>query len=91
MASKTVLKLMNDSKMDTQYDSFEHLEPIPFRYGLSAILSTVFFFQVLNKIIISATGLNKNVTELSKQEWQRRNLLISWIHALIVSIWDLLS
>ena len=79
--------------MDTTNNAFNSLEPIPLIYGLSTVGISVVLFHVVNKYLIS-TGLKKSslkiVCEHSRKEWQRQNLTISWIHAFIVAVWDLL-
>lgn len=95
MASKTVLQAMNDTRMGTETEVFEHLEPIHVGYGIVTIISAMAFFQLINKLIISATGLGDEKSIIaaasSRKEWQKRNLLISWMHAFIVSVWDILA
>ena len=84
---------MNDTEMDVKTDTLNQLEPVPLRYGLTTVVVTMFFFQMINKYLSSATGFedNKATSKYSRKEWQQRNLIISWIHALIVSVWDILA
>ena len=93
MANKIELQHINESNMDTTNNAFNSLEPIPLIYGLSTVGISVVLFHVVNKYLIS-TGLKKSslkiVCEHSRKEWQRQNLTISWIHAFIVAVWDLL-
>ena len=83
MGSDTTFVKMNFSDMDTRNNA----DLIPLGYGLSTIFSTIVMFIFLNKLFLSSLT-NKPDSAIDKNEWQRRNLLISWIHALIVSVWD---
>lgn len=81
------------------YENYEHLEPIPFAYGFGWIVSSVILFQTLNEILkrsYHASKATPGVGEDAKAGvkadddlWKWRNLLISWIHAVIVGTWDL--
>ena len=84
MEARTTLSRMNDSNIN----SVHNLEPIPFQYGIATVLSTIVFFQIVNKLFVSALTIPPK-SAYEKGEWQRRNLLISWIHALFVSVWDI--
>ncbi|XP_071093216.1 TLC domain-containing protein 2-like [Haliotis cracherodii] len=57
------------------------------RYGYSMMISTILFFFIVN-LVISFVGAPKSVQE---DAWKWRNLLVSWVHALICSVWDLSS
>ena len=83
MGGDTTFVKMNFSDMDTRNNA----DLIPLGYGLSTIFSTIVMFIFLNKLFLSSLT-NKPDSAIDKNEWQRRNLLISWIHALIVSVWD---
>ena len=78
----------NTTKMFSDYTDFSYLEPIDTRYGVCGIVMTVFVFQVLNKFVASF-GLPKSVAK--EDIWKWRNLIISWIHAGICSVWLLRS
>lgn len=84
------------------YENYEHLERIPFAYGLGTIVSSLIFFQTLNEVLKrrEATGHRPTAASSSAtggrareggsdDPWKWRNLFISWIHALIVGTWDL--
>jgi len=81
--------------MGVAYENYEHLEPIPFVYGLGWIVSSVILFQTLNEILKRSYHASKATpgieadTKASDDLWKWRNLLISWIHAVIVGTWDL--
>ena len=72
--------------MTEKFENYEHLTPIPFGYGCAWILGSVGFFQLLNLCVKQA---NTDTTTPSEELWKWRNLLISWIHALIVGTWVL--
>lgn len=65
---------------------FEALEPIPFSYGCAGLVSTVIFFTIINRIVTSI-GPPKSV---DTDTWRWNNLFISWIHAFITGLWDIL-
>ena len=56
------------------------------RYAYIGVLASAVAFQIANQILI-VVGPPKSV---QTDEWKFRNLFISWIHALIVGIWDIL-
>ncbi len=72
--------------MSTESQNFEHLEPIPVKYGYSLMLFAVFFFHIIHRIV-GAIGPPKSV---QTNPWKWKNLLISWVHAIIVGIWNLM-
>lgn len=61
-------------------------DAIEYRHAVYFLFCTVLFFQFANWIIRSQ-GPPKS---LRVDEWKWRNLYVSWIHALIVSLWTLL-
>ena len=65
---------------------YEHLEPIPASYGYAGIVLSVAFFQTLNQTVLRI-GCPKAVGR--ENHWKWRNLVVSWMHALIVGIWDI--
>lgn len=81
------------------YENYEHLEPIPFAYGFGWIVSSVILFQTLNEILKRSYHASKATPGIEEDAkagvkagddlWKWRNLLISWIHAVIVGTWDL--
>lgn len=78
--------IANYTTMHSKDAPFEHLEPIPAKYGYTGVLLSVFFFQILNKIV-SGYGPPKS---MQTDVWKWKNLFVSWIHAIICGIWDLL-
>ncbi|XP_013403668.1 TLC domain-containing protein 2 [Lingula anatina] len=64
---------------------FTPQEPIDIKIGYYAVLSTILFFQLLNRVLIY-TGVPKNAQD---EPWKWRNLFVSWVHALICAIWVL--
>ena len=77
--------ITNFTEMRQDKGVFDHLEPIPAKYGYTGVLLTIFTFQMLNRLVASY-GPPKSV---QTDFWQWRNLFISWIHALVCGIWDL--
>ncbi|CAL1544592.1 unnamed protein product [Lymnaea stagnalis] len=77
------LKMVVEKEPDfaTMRDSIE------LRHGLIFIFATISFFNLLNWIIKSY-GPPKSLKE---EEWKWRNLYVSWVHALITSVWVILS
>lgn len=65
---------------------YEHLDPIPASYGYAGIVLSVAFFQTLNQTVLRI-GCPKAVGR--ENHWKWRNLVVSWMHALIVGIWDI--
>ena len=61
-------------------------EEIESRYAYIGVFLSAVAFQIANQILI-ITGPPKSV---QTEEWKFRNLFISWIHALIIGIWDIL-
>ena len=78
--------IANYTSMHSEDSPFEHLEPIPAKYGYTGMLLSIFFFQILNKIV-SGYGPPKS---MQTEVWKWKNLFVSWIHAVICGIWDLL-
>jgi len=71
------------SPVDYEY---ERLEPIPVVYGYLGVAASALFFLFVNQILVWI-GNPKSVKE--KDEWKYRNLLVSWIHAVLIGVWDL--
>ena len=65
---------------------YERLEPIPASYGYAGIVLSVAFFQTLNQTVLRI-GCPKAVGR--ENYWKWRNLVVSWMHALIVGVWDI--
>jgi len=65
---------------------YERLEPIPASYGCAGIVLSVAFFQTLNQTVLRV-GSPKAVGR--ENYWKWRNLVVSWMHALIVGVWDI--
>jgi len=65
---------------------YERLEPIPASYGYAGIVLSVAFFQTLNQVVLRI-GCPKAVGR--ENYWKWRNLVVSWMHALIVGVWDI--
>jgi len=65
---------------------YERLEPIPASYGCAGIVLSIAFFQTLNQTLLRG-GSPKAVGR--DNYWKWRNLVVSWVHALIVGIWDI--
>ena len=61
-------------------------EEIGSRSAYIGVFLSAVAFQFANQILI-ITGPPKSV---QTEEWKFRNLFISWIHALIVGVWDIL-
>ena len=55
-------------------------------FGAGVMISSILFFLSLN-LLVTVIGAP---TYIRADFWKWRNLLISWIHALIVGIWDIL-
>jgi len=72
--------------MDPERFPYDALPPVPVKYGLSVIISSVIGFHILNEIVVKVGVPN---TVEAKDTWKYRNLVISWIHALVVGVWDL--
>ena len=64
---------------------YELLEPIHPVYGLATIFTSVLLFQAVNQVVYRCAAPPPGATD----RWKWRNLVISWIHALIVGTWDL--
>lgn len=84
MTFETTLSKMNESNEHFPH----HSDTVPLEYGVSTVFCTIVFFQVLNKLLLFALK-NFRQTANDQSEWHRRNLIISWIHALVVSVWDI--
>ena len=65
---------------------YERLEPIPASYGCAGIVLSIAFFQTLNQTVLRG-GCPKAVGR--ENYWKWRNLVVSWMHALIVGVWDI--
>jgi len=65
---------------------YERLEPIPASYGYAGIVLSVAFFQTLNQTVLRV-GSPKAVGR--DNYWKWRNTVVSWMHALIVGVWDI--
>ena len=63
---------------------YDRLEPIPASYGCAWVVLSIAFFQTLNQTVLcpKAVGQNNNY-------WKWRNLVVSWLHAVIVGVWDI--
>ncbi|KAI8783046.1 TLC domain-containing protein 2-like [Biomphalaria glabrata] len=79
----------NDSnflEMDVEEEDFAAMrESVELRHGLMFIIGTISFFNLVNWIVKSY-GPPKS---LKDEEWKWRNLYVSWVHALITSLWTL--
>ena len=51
------------------------------------LLGTILFFQLVNLIL----KIRGPPNSLKNEEWKWRNIYVSWLHALTVSVWALLS
>lgn len=81
------LNMANASDI-TEIYKWEALEPVPTRYAYSGMILSVVFFQILNKIV--GGGATNQTTKISDFNfWKWKNLYISWIHAIIVGLWDI--
>ncbi|XP_005102191.1 TLC domain-containing protein 2 [Aplysia californica] len=58
-------------------------DDIELRHGVYFLFASMLFFQLVNWILKSK-GPPKTLKE---DEWKWRNLYVSWVHALIISIW----
>jgi len=65
---------------------YERLEPIPASYGCAGIVLSIAFFQTVNQTVLRV-GSPKAVGR--DNYWKWRNLVVSWLHALIVGVWDI--
>ena len=72
--------------MEDKITSFNVHEEIESRYAYTGVFLSAVAFQIANQILI-ITGPPKSV---ETEEWKFRNLFISWVHALIVGVWDIL-
>ena len=68
------------------YYKYEELEPIPVVYGYLGVATSALFFLLVSHILVRI-GNPKSVKE--SDDWKWRNLLVSWIHAFIIGVWDL--
>lgn len=74
-----------DNKMtEVPEGILNQLEPIPAWYGFCVVFVAMFIFEMLNRIVASYHGQPGN-----ERSWQQRNLLLSWMHTLIIAPWDL--
>ncbi|KAK2163960.1 hypothetical protein LSH36_71g00007 [Paralvinella palmiformis] len=69
-----------------RFDNFDHLEPIPYQYGIVVTGCTMVAFFALNRFVYYM-GPPKHVAV--KDSWKWRNLFGSWFHALIIGSWDI--
>ncbi|BFZ19115.1 hypothetical protein BsWGS_22154 [Bradybaena similaris] len=58
-------------------------ESVSVTHGQYLMFASVLFFQLLN-LLVKSYGPPKSVTD---EEWKWRNLLVSWVHAVIASVW----
>ncbi len=63
--------------------NFEHLEPVPLKYGHLGMICGFAFFHILNKLV-TKYGTPKAA---QREAWKWTSLFISWIHAVIAGIW----
>ncbi|KAL5016733.1 hypothetical protein ScPMuIL_006322 [Solemya velum] len=61
---------------------------IQLKHGYYMMVSTMTFFHMLNWLI-ARCGTPKSVRLPGDEPWRWRNLLISWIHAFICSVWNI--
>ncbi|ESP00987.1 hypothetical protein LOTGIDRAFT_172917 [Lottia gigantea] len=59
--------------------------PTNFWHGQYVMFGSIVFFQIVN-IVVQKIGKPKSVREDS---WRWTNLVVSWVHAMIISIWDI--
>jgi len=71
----------------SQVVDYERLEPIPASYGVAGIILSIAFFQTLNQTVLWI-GCPRAVGR-DNAYWKWRNLGVSWVHALIVGVWDI--
>ncbi|PAA89009.1 hypothetical protein BOX15_Mlig017238g1 [Macrostomum lignano] len=61
--------------------------------GYGVMIGTIIFFNILNRIV-SYIGVPvavvKHAVNKEEEAWKWKNLLLSWIHAFIVGLWDIL-
>ncbi|KAH9525450.1 TLC domain-containing protein 2 [Bulinus truncatus] len=74
-------------KMDvgSEHDFASMRDAVELRHGLMFIIGTISFFNFVNWVV-KFIGPPKT---LNDEEWKWRNLYVSWVHALITSIWTL--
>ena len=72
----------SDAVQSTESLASVPFERIPPRYGMSAVLASMVFFQILNKLVGTPKSIETEV-------WKWKNLFISWVHAVIIGVWDL--
>jgi hypothetical protein len=65
---------------------YERLEPVPVIYGYVGVTVSVVFFTAVNQVVLRV-GRPKSVKE--EEYWKWRKLFASWIHAIIIGVWDL--
>ena len=75
-----MVSLDTDGPEPTQYS-------IELRHGIYMMLGTILFFHMVNWILKSRVPPDS----LKDDEWKWRNLYVSWIHAVVVSVWTILS
>ena len=63
----------------------DHFEPISQVYGCAVIFVSALLFHTINRVIFRFVRCPVEEDE----SWKWRNLVVSWIHALIIGTWDL--
>ncbi|CAG5135365.1 unnamed protein product [Candidula unifasciata] len=66
-----------------QEDFSQLREAVSVTHGQYLIVASVLFFQLVN-LLVKSYGPPKSVTD---DEWKWRNLVVSWVHAMIASLW----
>ena len=79
--------MANTTETQEEIYKWDSLEPVPVKYAYSGMILTVVFFQILNKIVGNGNG--SNGSKIDAKFWKWKNLYISWIHAVIVGLWDI--
>jgi hypothetical protein len=74
-----------DENVPVEYE-YDRLEPVPVVYGYVGVAVSVLFFQAVNQVVVRVSR-PKSVVE--EDYWKWRNLLVSWIHAVVIGVWDL--
>ncbi|CAH1802483.1 unnamed protein product, partial [Owenia fusiformis] len=70
--------------MDIESHGTNPAEHIESKYILYGVVSSFLFFQIVHKIVVSF-GSPSAVRE--SDHWKWKNILISWIHSVICSLW----
>lgn len=79
----------DNSSIVTKEESTQlYTEPLPLKYCYTGLLLTVFFFQTVNRVVTS-WGPPKALTASKSDLFKWQNLLVSWVHAVILGCWDL--